>query len=85
MNSACKARTASPPPRRPAFDDEIVPMTTVKAIQNKETGAILHEVTSPRTRGCEPTRTGQSLKTVIEGGITAGNARNCPTAPPPRW
>ena len=60
------------------FDDEIVPMTTVKAIQNKETGAILHEeVTLAQDEGVRASTLDgvQSLKTVIEGGtITAGNA-----------
>ena len=60
------------------FDDEIVPMTTVKAIQKKETGAILHEeVTLAQDEGVRASTLDgvQSLKTVIEGGtITAGNA-----------
>ena len=60
------------------FDDEIVPMTTVKAIQNKETGAILYEeVTLAQDEGVRASTLDgvQSLKTVIEGGtITAGNA-----------
>ena len=60
------------------FDNEIVPMTTVKAIQNKETGAILHEeVTLAQDEGVRASTLDgvQSLKTVIEGGtITAGNA-----------
>lgn len=60
------------------FDDEIVPMTTVKAIQNKETGAILHEeVTISADEGVRASTLDgvQSLKTVIDGGsVTAGNA-----------
>lgn len=68
------------------FDDEIVPLTTVKKIQDKETGEISEEeVTLAKDEGNRPSTTLeglQSLKPVFKGGqeiqegrfITAGNA-----------
>ncbi len=61
------------------FDDEIVPMTATKKIENKETGqSMLEEVTLDRDEGprMDTTREGiAKIKTVVEGGtITAGNA-----------
>ncbi len=61
------------------FDDEIVPLTTVKAVMNKETREVSYqEVTLTKDEGNRPETTLeslQSLKPVIEGGtITAGNA-----------
>ena len=61
------------------FDDEIVTMTTVKQIANKETGAVLEEeVTLARDEGNRPSTNLDGLvglKPVFEGGtITAGNA-----------
>jgi len=61
------------------FDDEIVAMTTVKQIANKETGAVLEEeVTLARDEGNRPSTNLDGLvglKPVFEGGtITAGNA-----------
>ncbi|WND01715.1 acetyl-CoA C-acyltransferase [Temperatibacter marinus] len=61
------------------FDDEIVPITTQKAIQDKETGALsFAEVTLSKDEGNRPETTLeglQGLRTVIEGGtISAGNA-----------
>ena len=69
-----------------AFDDEIVPMTTVKAVFNKETGETTHEeVTLARDEGNRPSTTLEglnSLEPVFRDGqfvkegrfITAGNA-----------
>lgn len=66
--------------------DEIVPMTTVMKVQNKETGEISdQEVTLSKDEGNRPTTTYDSLSglkpvfkdgmTIAEGGyITAGNA-----------
>ena len=61
------------------FDDEIVPITTMKGVQDKESGEIsFHEVTLAKDEGNRPETTLeglQGLKTVFEGGtITAGNA-----------
>ncbi|MGJ8689194.1 MAG: acetyl-CoA C-acyltransferase [Gammaproteobacteria bacterium] len=61
------------------FDDEIVPMTTMKGVMNKETKAISFEETllsKDEGNRAETTLEGlQGLKPVIEGGcITAGNA-----------
>ncbi len=61
------------------LDAEIVPITTMQAIVDKETKAVSYkEVTLTRDEGNRPDTTLeglQSLKPVIEGGvITAGNA-----------
>lgn len=61
------------------FDDEIVPMTTTKAVMDKETKEVSYEeVTLSKDEGNRPSTTLeglQSLKVVIEGGdVTAGNA-----------
>ncbi len=61
------------------FDDEIVPMTTTKAVFNKETKEISFEETRlDKDEGNRPSTTLESLQSlnpVIEGGcITAGNA-----------
>lgn len=61
------------------FDDEIVPLTTVKAIKDKETKELSYEeVTLTKDEGNRPTTTLESLtnlKPVVDGGvITAGNA-----------
>ncbi|MCB1649355.1 MAG: acetyl-CoA C-acyltransferase [Pseudomonadales bacterium] len=61
------------------FDDEIVPMASVKGVMNKDTGEISFENTLlNRDEGNRADTTAQglaSLKPVIEGGcITAGNA-----------
>ncbi|MEX0286677.1 MAG: acetyl-CoA C-acyltransferase [Paracoccaceae bacterium] len=68
------------------FDAEIVPMTTVMKMQNKETGEITeHEVTLERDEGNRPSTTAESLaglQPVFKNGmhikegkhITAGNA-----------
>ena len=61
------------------FDDEIVPITTVMKVANKETGEISdQEVTLGKDEGNRPSTNMDgliSLKAVIEGGtITAGNA-----------
>lgn len=68
------------------FDDEIVPMTTVKLVQDRETGEISEqEVTLQKDEGNRPETTLeglQSLNPVFKGGqqievgefITAGNA-----------
>jgi acetyl-CoA C-acetyltransferase len=62
------------------FDDEIVPMTTHKAVADKTTGAITHEtVTLTRDEGNRPATTYDALaklKPVKGDGyvITAGNA-----------
>ena len=62
-----------------AFDAEIVPMPSVKKVEDRETGEVSHEnVELARDEGNRPgTRLEdlQGLKPVIEGGtITAGNA-----------
>ncbi len=62
-----------------AFDDEIVPITAIKRVKNRETGEeSLEEVTLSKDEG---NRTGTTAETlgqlnpVVEGGvITAGNA-----------
>ena len=61
------------------FDDEIVPMATVKGVMDKETKAISFEETllsKDEGNRADTTLEGlQGLKPVIEGGvITAGNA-----------
>lgn len=61
------------------FDDEIVPLTTTKAILDKETKQISYQlVTLSKDEGNRPQTSEQNLaalKPVIEGGsITAGNA-----------
>jgi acetyl-CoA C-acetyltransferase len=61
------------------FDDEIVPLTTTKGVEDKETGEVsFAEVTLTRDEGNRPGTTLEDLaglKTVFEGGtITAGNA-----------
>lgn len=62
------------------FDKEIVPMTTIKVMENKETGEILHEeVTLTQDEGNRPSTTLEglsSLKPVLgeDCFITAGNA-----------
>lgn len=61
------------------FDDEIVPITTVQAVMDRETKEISYqEVTLSKDEGNRPQTTLESLQNlrpVIEGGtITAGNA-----------
>ncbi len=61
------------------FNDEIVPITTIKKIVDKETKAVsFEEVTLSQDEGNRPSTTLdslQSLNPVIEGGhVTAGNA-----------
>lgn len=61
------------------FDDEIVPMTAMMAMVNKETKEVSHhEITLTKDEGNRPETTLdglKGLKPVIEGGcITAGNA-----------
>jgi len=61
------------------FDDEIVPVTTRKAVVDKATGAVSHEtVTLGADEGNRADTTAEGLaglRTVREGGfITAGNA-----------
>jgi len=61
------------------FDDEIVPITAIKIVRNKETGETSEqEVTLAKDEGNRPGTTADTLaglKPVIEGGmITAGNA-----------
>ncbi len=68
------------------FDDEIVPLTTIMKMQNKETGEITeHEVTLDKDEGNRPSTTAESLaglQPVFKDGIhisegqyiTAGNA-----------
>ena len=61
------------------FDDEIVPITTIKRVKNRETGEeTLEEVTLSQDEGNRPGTTAEKLadlNPVIEGGvITAGNA-----------
>ncbi len=68
------------------FDDEIVPLTTIMKMQNKETGEITeHEVTLSKDEGNRPSTTAESLaglQPVFKNGIhikegkhiTAGNA-----------
>lgn len=68
------------------FDDEIVPMTTIMKMQDRETGEISeHEVTLDKDEGNRPSTTAESLaglQPVFKNGIhiqegkhiTAGNA-----------
>ncbi len=68
------------------FDAEIVPLTTIMKMQNRETGEITeHEVTLSKDEGNRPSTTAESLaglQPVFKGGlhikegkhITAGNA-----------
>ncbi len=68
------------------FDDEIVPMTTIQAVKNKETGEVSEqEVTLSQDEGNRPETTLEGLKSLkpvfsngqqVETGeyITAGNA-----------
>ncbi|MEO1494992.1 MAG: acetyl-CoA C-acyltransferase [Pseudomonadota bacterium] len=72
--------------QRGAFDDEIVPMPSVKKVQDKETGEISDvPVTLDKDEGNRPTTTAEGLAglapvfknglTIAEGAyITAGNA-----------
>ena len=62
-----------------AFEDEIVPITAIKRVKNRETGEeTLEEVTLSKDEGNRPGTTAETLgqlKPVVEGGvITAGNA-----------
>ncbi len=62
-----------------AFDDEIVPITAIKRVKNRETGEeTLEEVTLSQDEGNRPGTTAETLgqlNPVVEGGlITAGNA-----------
>ncbi len=62
-----------------AFDDEIVPVTAIKRVKNRETGEeTLEEVTLSKDEGNRPGTTAETLgqlNPVVEGGlITAGNA-----------
>ena len=60
------------------FDDEIVPITTLMDVTNKETGEVTQkEVTLSRDEGNRPTTNLEglaALPSVTEGSITAGNA-----------
>ena len=61
------------------FDDEIVPITAIKRVKNRETGEeTLEEVTLSKDEGNRPGTTAETLgalNPVVEGGlITAGNA-----------
>ena len=62
-----------------AFDDEIVPITAIKRVKNRETGEeTQEEVTLSKDEGNRPGSTAETLgqlNPVVEGGlITAGNA-----------
>ena len=62
-----------------AFDDEIVPITAIKRVKNRETGEeTLEEVTLSKDEGNRPGTTAETLgalNPVVEGGVvTAGNA-----------
>ncbi|MFK7855465.1 MAG: acetyl-CoA C-acyltransferase [Granulosicoccus sp.] len=62
-----------------AFDDEIVPISTIKLVKDKQSGAISEqEVTLAKDEGNRPGTTLDALaglNPVIEGGlVTAGNA-----------
>ena len=62
-----------------AFDEEIVPITAIKRVKNRETGEEnLEDVTLSKDEGNRPGTTVEtlgSLNPVVEGGvITAGNA-----------
>ena len=61
------------------FDDEIIPINTIKGVMNKETKEItFHDVTLEKDEGNRPSTTLEGLnglRLVLEGGsITAGNA-----------
>ncbi len=61
------------------FDDEIIPVSTIKGVMDKETKKIsFEEVTLTKDEGNRPSTTLeglQGLRLVIEGGtVTAGNA-----------
>ena len=61
------------------FDAEIIPVSTVKLVKNKETGEVREEaVTLTKDEGNRPGTTAETLAAlnpVIEGGcVTAGNA-----------
>ncbi len=61
------------------FDDEIAPMQTIMAVQNRETKEITqHEVTVDKDECNRPTTTAEGLaglRAIREGGfVTAGNA-----------
>ncbi len=66
--------------QRGAFDDEIVPMATVKAIVDRESGEVSYEeVTLTQDEGNRPSTTPDGLAglepvTGPDGHITAGNA-----------
>ena len=62
-----------------AFEDEIVPITAIKRVKNRETGEeTQEEVTLSKDEGNRPGSTAETLSQlnpVVEGGvITAGNA-----------
>lgn len=62
-----------------AFDDEIVPITSIKRVKNRETGEeTLEEVTLSKDEGNRPGTTAETLgqlNAIVESGsITAGNA-----------
>ena len=62
-----------------AFEDEIVPVTAIKRVKNRETGEeTQEEVTLSKDEGNRPGSTAETLgqlNPVVEGGlITAGNA-----------
>lgn len=62
-----------------AFEDEIVPITAISRVKNRETGEeTLEEVTLSKDEGNRPGTTAETLgalNPVVEGGvITAGNA-----------
>ena len=62
-----------------AFEDEIVPITAIKRVKNRETGEeTVEEVTLSKDEGNRPGTTAETLgalNPVVEGGlITAGNA-----------
>ncbi len=60
------------------FDDEIVPLTTIMDVKNKETGEVTEkEVTLSRDEGNRPGTNLEglaALPSVTEGSISAGNA-----------
>jgi acetyl-CoA C-acetyltransferase len=60
------------------FDDEIVPITTIMDVKNKETGEVTEkEVTLSRDEGNRPSTNLEglaALPSVTEGSISAGNA-----------
>jgi acetyl-CoA C-acetyltransferase len=61
------------------FDEEIIPITTIKNNVNKETGLVSQEqITLSMDEGNRPTTTYESLSglktTLKEGSVTAGNA-----------